>query len=392
MKKNSVILIMVLAGTVYLQAQTACERVINDGIALFNSGKYAEAKVKFEAAKRIPCADAQSWIDQCDTKQRASAVTSVGRNRENRVADCAPAIEMLQRENDKLRSANDSLHRIINASHESRRGQNSVREAKANNILKFSDPAFEAFLVKYYDKNLDGKISQLEAEEITKLEISKQKINSLGGIENLSNLQMLDCSRNKLTQLDVSKNTSLKMLICNNNTILSLNISGCRDLTELNCSNNKLLTLNLSSTPNLKTLNCSNNGLTSLTTDNGSQLESLICVNNKISRIDISNSRLLKKLECQRNAISMLDVSANNRLVELNCSSNQLTILSVDKNKALTWLNCSGNQLTSLSVRNGTSFSFLDCRANSKHLVVRIDYAQKFRELKKGKKIVMSSK
>ncbi|MDR1347193.1 MAG: hypothetical protein LBJ63_02005 [Prevotellaceae bacterium] len=69
MKKIYIILTMVLLGNGYLFAQSeACKISINDGIALFNSGKYAEAKMKFEAARRINCTDAQSWINKCTAK------------------------------------------------------------------------------------------------------------------------------------------------------------------------------------------------------------------------------------------------------------------------------------------------------------------------------------
>jgi hypothetical protein len=56
-----------LCGNLFAQTE-ACTKAINDGIALFNSGKYAEAKMKFEAAKRINCNDAQSWISKCNAK------------------------------------------------------------------------------------------------------------------------------------------------------------------------------------------------------------------------------------------------------------------------------------------------------------------------------------
>jgi tetratricopeptide (TPR) repeat protein len=75
MKKIYVILAIILLDSSYLFAQTteACKVALNDGIALFNSGKYAEAKVKFEAAKRINCNDAQPWIDKCTAKLNTPA-------------------------------------------------------------------------------------------------------------------------------------------------------------------------------------------------------------------------------------------------------------------------------------------------------------------------------
>ena len=52
-----------------VMAQTvACTQVINDGKALFDLKKYTEAKMKFEAAKRINCDNAQYWINECNKK------------------------------------------------------------------------------------------------------------------------------------------------------------------------------------------------------------------------------------------------------------------------------------------------------------------------------------
>jgi uncharacterized protein (TIGR02145 family) len=67
--KNFVLLLTIFlwCNNGYLSAQNeACREVINDGKALFDLKKYTEAKVKFEAAKRRQCNDAQSWIDKCN--------------------------------------------------------------------------------------------------------------------------------------------------------------------------------------------------------------------------------------------------------------------------------------------------------------------------------------
>ncbi|MDR1169682.1 MAG: hypothetical protein LBK97_02475 [Prevotellaceae bacterium] len=69
MKKFYVILAIVLLSNSYLPAQNeVCKTVLKKGIALFNSGKYTEAKEQFEAAKKRDCTGAQSWIDKCTAK------------------------------------------------------------------------------------------------------------------------------------------------------------------------------------------------------------------------------------------------------------------------------------------------------------------------------------
>ena len=69
MKKLCIIIAMILFGSNYLPAQeTACTKVMNEGKVLFKSGKYADAKRKFEAARGIDCDKAQYWIDECNKK------------------------------------------------------------------------------------------------------------------------------------------------------------------------------------------------------------------------------------------------------------------------------------------------------------------------------------
>ena len=230
MKKFHIILIMVLLSSSYLSAQSeACKTIINDGITLFNSKKYAEAKVKFEAAKKIQCDGAQSWIDKCNTLLISQRKTDkvVENNRDQ-------TIKRLQANNDSLCNINDSLLYIINVYQKTQLKRDSLRKIKEETMLTFKDPAFKSFLIKYYDKNLDGEISQFEAEEITKLEVSKQKISSLEGIENLSNLLMLNCSGNKLTKLDVSKNIYLEELnCCSNPKLLEVRISATQQFKDI---------------------------------------------------------------------------------------------------------------------------------------------------------------
>jgi hypothetical protein len=298
-------------------------------------------------------------------------------------------INILLHINDSLRNVNDSLLNVINTWREARFERNELRKIKENNILKFKDPAFEAFLVRYYDKNDDGHISQYEAEDVTKLEITKHKIYSLDGIENFINLEKLVCSKNKLTKLNLTQNTSLRTLICNNNSIAVLDISACQDLITLDCAYNNLTNLALDKNSELKTLNCTNNKLINLDITHSSQLEELNCANNQISTVNIINCTFLRKIECQKNSISRLDISFNPHLEELNCASNKLYHLSVEKNGFLKKLNCASNQLISLNIKNGRNFDFLDCRSNPNLLDVKVAYAQQFKNLKKSRNTVL---
>ncbi|MCB9201801.1 MAG: T9SS type A sorting domain-containing protein [Flavobacteriales bacterium] len=104
------------------------------------------------------------------------------------------------------------------------------------------------------DINNDGEIQVIEAENISELNISSSNITSLEGINIFKeSLEVLDCSENELTNLDLQEI----------NNLIELNCSST-NLTELDLSNNSmLLFLSCNLTTNLKYLNLKNGSILS---------------------------------------------------------------------------------------------------------------------------------
>ena len=178
------------------------------------------------------------------------------------------------------------------------------------------------------------------------------------------NVTYLNCERNLLTSLDVSKNTALTKLYCYQNQLTSLDVSKNTALTSLGCSFNQLTSLDVSKNTALTTLECPWNQLTSLDVSKNTALTTLDCEQNQLPSLDVSKSTALTKLECSFNQLPSLDVSKNTALTTLECSWNQLPSLDVSKNTALTWLECSGNELTSLDVSKNTVLEIFYCYDN----------------------------
>lgn len=72
------------------------------------------------------------------------------------------------------------------------------------------------------DADGDGEISELEASEVAELNVSGASIYALDGIAYFVNLEVLDCSYNSLSTLDVSANTALLNLSCSNNELVTM--------------------------------------------------------------------------------------------------------------------------------------------------------------------------
>ena len=229
----------------------------------------------------------------------------------------------------------------------------------------FPDASFRRYVTDNFDKaEPKGVLSKAELDEVKKIDVERQGISNLKGIEFFKNLEELHCYGKKLKSLDVSKNTALKVLECGYNQLTSLDVSNNTALTTLHCFRNQLKTLDVSNNKLLKTLNCLANQLTSLDVRNNTALTALMCGNNQLTSLDVSKNTLLEHLACQINQLTSLDVRNNTALTGLNCNNNQLKTLDASNNKLLETLMCENNQLTSLDVRNNTALTTLNCNNN----------------------------
>ena len=211
-------------------------------------------------------------------------------------------------------------------------GENGIAVQSAGVAIdntNFPDANFRT-IVEDFDTNNDSSLSDTEIAAVKKINCFRKRITNLKGIEYFISLNNLWCAENKLTALDVSKNTALTELYCSRNQLTTLDVSKNTALTDLDCGYNQLTTL------------------------------------------DVSKNTALTYLSCGYNQLTTLDVSKNTALTHLSCRNNQLTTLDVSKNTALTELSCDNNQLTSLDVSN-TDMDDLNCYDNIYQIVVGND-------------------
>ena len=132
------------------------------------------------------------------------------------------------------------------------------------------DDKFEQALIDLgYDTTLDDSVLTANISGVTSLNVHGKEISDLTGIQAFVALEELRCTWNKLTSLDLSKNTALIELHVGNNVLTSLDVSKNTALVYLNCDWNYLTSLDVSKNTALKGLNCHNNQLTSLNMKNG---------------------------------------------------------------------------------------------------------------------------
>ena len=90
----------------------------------------------------------------------------------------------------------------------------------------FPDAAFRTLLAETADVNGDSRLSALELRHVSELNCSNLGIADLPGIEYFTELVALNCEDNKLTALDVSKNTHLSEIYCGGNQLATLDLTG----------------------------------------------------------------------------------------------------------------------------------------------------------------------
>lgn len=90
----------------------------------------------------------------------------------------------------------------------------------------FPDAAFRTLLAETADVNGDSRLSALELRHVSELNCSNLGIADLTGIEYFTALVALNCENNKLTALDVSKNTHLSEIYCGGNQLATLDLTG----------------------------------------------------------------------------------------------------------------------------------------------------------------------
>ena len=227
----------------------------------------------------------------------------------------------------------------------------------------FPDANFRAYVCTF-DKDNDDCLTPAELAAVEYMALYNKSIGDLTGIEHFTDLTKLDCRRNQLTSLDLSKNTALEVLNCNNNPLTSLVLGGNTALTKLSCTNNQLTSLDLSKNTALQVLDCGGNQLASLDVSANTALKELYCGDNPLTALDVSANTALTDLNCINTQRASLDVSKNTALTSLLCGDNQLTSLDVSKNTALTSLLCAKNQLASLDVSKNTALEELSCWGN----------------------------
>ncbi len=244
----------------------------------------------------------------------------------------------------------------------------NIPDANLKNALLQHGDSITGENITVIDANGDGEIQKSEAESYTgTIKVVQENITDLTGIEAFINIKRLECTGNKLTNIDISNNTLLEAFYCDyNKTITTLDVSKNTELLYLVMDFNKVETLDLSKNSKLVTLSASGNKLSGfLDLSNNANLTYLYVNGNNLDEIDISGTKKLQYFYCDYNSIENLDLSEKPNLVALYCQNTQLQSLDLSSNPILFYLECDNTPISSLNVANGNNQKILEMSADN---------------------------
>ena len=247
----------------------------------------------------------------------------------------------------------------------------------AINETNFPDPNFRDYVAGQWDQNNDKYFSPSEIAAAKWIRYDDpwegKSIKSLKGIEFFTEIWLLNCVYNDLTEIDLSHNKKLEYLNCLGNKLEKLNVSECPLLETFYCGFNNLQSIDVSGNKNLKDFDCQHNRLDTLDVSHNTELVKLSCGTNNLTELDVSENKKLKELWCSTNKLSSLDLENQTELEALSCGENPLSVLDVSANTKLKKLYVNKTNLTSLDARNHTALEAFDGKDCSYNIAVEGD-------------------
>lgn len=313
--------------------------LIDENSRLFETGKEGETiRVALKTNQEPVKAEIQSgvdWIKEVPTRAE--------------MIDKEFAFEIAENTTEEQREATITFSNIDVAE------QIVVRQTAFGKLIYpavIKDANLKAYILKQYDKDGDGEISEQEALPVTEIKMNQQEVRSVEGLEYFPNLEIIDFSQCQLTKPDFSRLTNLRSLDLGwSRGLTAVNIEGCNMLENLGvayCS--RLKQLDLSHNPELRTLAASGCGFSeTLDLSANTKLEDLNMKDIAFTTIDLSHNPELKSITLGGTVFKTLDVSLHTKLNSLAVNG-LISSLNLDNNKNLTNLTFENTKIAEIDL------------------------------------------
>lgn len=191
------------------------------------------------------------------------------------------------------------------------------RQIKLSIKDTFPDTKLSTYM-EQFDLDEDGFFDENELNQITVIDLSgRNDIQSLEGINVLTNLKELNCSDMYLTTLGISSLTQLETLFAWNNQLSQIDLTNNVSLETLNISDNPLTSIDLSQLSSLRYLNCDRTMLSTLDVSNNVNLYFLSLDSTNIQYLDLSKNIALTDFSSDKVNLSYLHLPSNGILKQV---------------------------------------------------------------------------
>ena len=240
-------------------------------------------------------------------------------------------------------------------------------EIPINEFIIIPDANFEKELINQgidSDGIINQKVLRIDVIDVEYLNISNpgasQIIEDLTGIEGFTNLKRLYAIANRLTSIDISKNTKLDTLHLMSNDLKSIKgLSKATNLKWINLSHNLFEEFTLDNT-SVTNILMSHNELISFDASKAINLETVYLLTNKIPSIDFYNNPKLEAINVSNNKLTSIRFGLKNKLYYLSIFENFITQLDVSNFDNLDYLLADRNpNLPCIKIKNGQNIPTL---------------------------------
>ena len=199
----------------------------------------------------------------------------------------------------------------------------------------FPDKVFRLYLKNNCDINKDEIFTTEERAAVNAIIISNDNIDQYGGIESLKGIEYLTelktlyCDNTKVKEADLSSNTKLEQISFKWTPMTKITLGTNSNLFYLHIDNSQVSEIDVSGLPALRYLN--------LTGTN-------------ISQLNVTKNIALKSLFVSYTNIETLDISKNVNLEIFACTNTKLKELDLSNLPELDWMYASDDNLISLQL------------------------------------------
>ena len=210
--------------------------------------------------------------------------------------------------------------------------------AVAVSSANFPDAKFRQYVLDNIDTDKDKKLSAAEIKAAKTIDVSGLGISNLKGIERFTYATDLFAANNKLTSVNITKNTKVAYLNLSNNSLAgTLNLSKCKNLRVVKYGSNKPTKVVMPSKKYLKNLDFVDASSNKFTTQ----------ANAGLNIGDTDYVKSLSEVNASNNAITSFNCAGFQGILDLR--NNKITNLKLENSKE-------GSQVVSLYL-DGNSLS-----------------------------------